>query len=1169
MKKRGKMRFLSLFLAAALIFTLGPMSSFAEDIADADNGQDIVQHTENQPADTEVPDTEDGNGSAGAIEGADNALPADQPVLLTDAEPEDTGETTENPPKEIPGADNFVCKIGEMKYETLAEALEHANAGDIITLLQDVNENIVLSKTVTVDLNDKTLTGTGSGSVVRITVAGVTLKNGTITGGESTNGGGLYISAEGSETIQLQYLTVSGNKATNGGAIYQGRGIVELQNCVLKNNTASNSGGGIYQTTQDVGESRCTMADTAITGNTATVGGGLGMGASHFVNYGSTAQFIMESGSITGNSTTTTLSNYGGGGVYLVGNGSRFTMNGGEISSNITKQNGGGIFSTNWHGVTLNGGKVVENNAGRLGGGIYIKNVNAKDNHLEDEVLFIAKGVAISGNSSGSNGGGIAVEGAVTTTVANGTILYNNTAKTMGDDVYQSGTEGALNLPVATKMGGKLRLASDGYPITGWYYDGYEEKAGTPRWSKAKETIVFDYDEDGKVSGYHKEEGEPYYKTYTPIENATGTLALKAAHDPIVPIEGDSDQWEVSKSKTATNLDASLQSRVTLSLPSAEEAKSMDVVFVLDKSTSDAVENDVLNMLAALQKEAKSKDAKVNVGVVIFNKVANRVCELTDLETGYAKIEEAIKTEISSGTNLHAGLLAGKAMLDEDEDTAANRKYLITVSDGITYMFDEDAKIVPYYWMNDGCPYYSTDTYSWSFKYGNHNAPEDWGKWIATIRESLKNETITPVLYDKKNELNEDNSVSVENMQLSEYTTSVDRALYKSYEVYNAAKEAGYHCFAVEKETTYDFLWGPSFMNYLAGGKTVDFSAIEKEILYLVDAGSKVTDKIGKTDDYNFDFVNPENMVLKVGDTEYQAVKADGKENVFTFGKADADGVYPYVVTYHPESETNADEYFDWEINVPVSNFAPVQLTYTVKLTNPKTEPGIYGEYDADGSQNKTGLYTNNDAILYPVDSNGDKGMPEKFNKPTVSYTVNEPYIPPVYTTVSVQKVWKIDDGGTAADSVQIELLRDGQHYETQTLSAANGWRYTWSTLPAGSTWMVREVNVPEGFTSSVSGSGNNFVVTNDDDPTIDDPNVPLGPGPDDPTIDDPNVPLGPGPVIDDPDVPLAPAPGTDPDDPKTGDDSDPTLWLILMGLSCIGAVSASVAYRKRRRRAE
>ena len=44
-----------------------------------------------------------------------------------------------------------------------------------------------------------------------------------------------------------------------------------------------------------------------------------------------------------------------------------------------------------------------------------------------------------------------------------------------------------------------------------------------------------------------------------------------------------------------------------------------------------------------------------------------------------------------------------------------------------------------------------------------------------------------------------------------------------------------------------------------------------------------------------------------------------------------------------------------------------------------------------DGKQAEGGLYTNNSAVLYPVDSNGGQGVPENFYKPTVSYTYTLP----------------------------------------------------------------------------------------------------------------------------------------------------------------------------------
>lgn len=454
------------------------------------------------------------------------------------------------------------------------------------------------------------------------------------------------------------------------------------------------------------------------------------------------------------------------------------------------------------------------------------------------------------------------------------------------------------------------------------------------------------------------------------------------------------EKWDISKSKIATNLDANYESKVTLSLPSAEEPLVSDIVFVLDKSTSARLEQQALDMLGKLKAHVEKTGATVKVGVVIFNKVANVANEgkFFELATEYEGIKKAIEQKIESGTNTHAGLLAGKAMLDEDTSVDASRKYLIFVSDGITYMYDKEAKIVPYYWMNDNSPYFSKDPYSWKFKYHNNNAPDDWSVWIKGVEAAMSAEAgnaPAPVPYDSTLNVEIGKLVSAE----MQYTTSVDRALYYSYQTYQAAKNAGYNVYAMTADSGADttYPWGPSFMNYLAGDKKVDFSEIRNDILYLVGAGSTVTDTMGYVEgDYNFDFVNDAAALsLKVGDDSYAAVKLDNNKYGFkpSGNNSDGNNSYDYIVEYFP-NEKDAEN-FVWTINVPVSNFAPVQLTYAVKLTNPKTASGTYGTYDKDGSKNYEGLYTNNSAVLIPKNSSGDTGADETFNKPTVSYTVS------------------------------------------------------------------------------------------------------------------------------------------------------------------------------------
>ena len=438
--------------------------------------------------------------------------------------------------------------------------------------------------------------------------------------------------------------------------------------------------------------------------------------------------------------------------------------------------------------------------------------------------------------------------------------------------------------------------------------------------------------------------------------------------------------WDVSRSKTATNLDGNYESKVTLSLPSAEEQLASDVVFVLDKSTSATLEQQALAMLTKLKEQAASTKAKVKVGVVIFNKKAN-VTQLTDLATGYNAIEQAIKQEITSGTNTHAGLLAGKQMLDSDTEVSANRKYLIFVSDGITYMYNAEPTVTAWSFMADEWKHWAGPD-NWNSKYGNNNPPADWSAWMTEIDTQVEAQG-TEYEYSYGGTAT---TWTPENDTSKNYANSIDKALYLTYQVYQEAQTEGYNCYAVVHGSSTNHLWGPAFMNYLAGDQTVSFDKIQNDILYAVSAGSIVTDTIGE----KFTFGGVNSVTLTVGGNKITGT-VDG--NTVNFGEK-SDGKYPYTVTYTPDTKT-----FVWTINEHVSNFAPVQLTYTVKLTKPETAAATYGQTDLDGdtfidgTQTKvdTGkaLYTNQSATLLPVNSAGKPGQPLLFPKPSVSYTVS------------------------------------------------------------------------------------------------------------------------------------------------------------------------------------
>ena len=947
------------------------------------------------------------------------------------------------------------AKIGETEYSTLAGAIYEANSDVTIVMLRNVTENIEINKSLTLDLGTFTLSGDANAAVV--TISGdkpqVTVKNGTVTGGRNPqNGGGFAID---SAVVQLEDLTITGNETVGGngngevggGGIYASHADVSMQNVTVSANSvtgSSSDGGGIL-----VRYGSLTMDGCHVEGNTAPdCGGGmllrhsvLNAAKSFFENntakYGAGIYFgdtpneaeegcsgehnhLITDSTISGNKVLD-LENGIGGGMY-VGTTSNLTLRNSKLLNNdgasqggaivaysagtielddvsISEnkaQSGAGIFAMctaadNTDIRLLNGTAIDKNTATGDGGGIYayalanthsvtVANSSVSGNTAASGAgIFTYKsgsavinvdlqsGAVMHNNNAVTNMGGAIYANASNINIAANSAVYNNTAKTAGDDLLFNGS--TFTLPNAKDMSGDRILSSDKAEITGWYHDGWF------KWNAAAQDGKGGYEEIGRWTVETADE-------YVPVENDSHAVSLKAATKKSSGGTEDTDpiEWNVSRSKTATALDTSTwTSNVTLSLPSAEEALASDVVFVLDKSTSTELEDQALGMLAALKDQAASTEAKVKVGVVIFNKEAN-VTPLTDLATGYETIENAIKQEIRSGTNTHAGLLAGKQMLDEDNEVAANRKYLIFVSDGITYMYNAEPTATAWSFKADSWKHWAGPD-NWSSKYGSNTPPDSWSERMTEIGAQVEAQgTEYEYLYDGTAE-----KWTPEDETYTNYANSIDKALYLTYQVYQEAKTKGYNCYAVvnENEKTATYPWGPDFMRYLVGGETVNFNKIQNDILYAVSAGSTVEDQMGDA----FDFV-PGSLKLTVGGTELKS-KANG--NMTYFGD-DVENLSEnncrFKVLYAPDTDA-----FVWTINENVSNFAPVQLTYTVKLTKPETAPGTYGTEDLKGEKNvpaDKALFTNKRAVLNAINSAGAQLKPLDFPKPSVSYTVKK-----------------------------------------------------------------------------------------------------------------------------------------------------------------------------------
>ena len=463
------------------------------------------------------------------------------------------------------------------------------------------------------------------------------------------------------------------------------------------------------------------------------------------------------------------------------------------------------------------------------------------------------------------------------------------------------------------------------------------------------------------------------------------TPSLAAAEEPA---------WDISRSKSATSLNENNESAVTLSLPSAEENLKSEVVFVLDGSSSadTQVVKDSLELLEELKAATENSGAAVNVCVVKFKRQAYK-SDWYDLSKDFDAIKSAMETKYSGGTNIHAGLLAGKEALDEHGDVSADRKHLILISDGSTYLYSKDGN-----WASDtpfSRSYYTKDNYqgfAGGFNDqglynpdnldGNVKRPENtsdvtaWQTYLQDVKarnETVNSEGKTGDDYDYHCEydlnFNQGKPSADFKSQPCEPRTANNRdmAFYYANQAWDAIKGSGYHAYSIAVK---DGSAGAGnaddshcFMNYLNGGASLDFDAIEKEIIYAVGAGSQVEDKMGS----DFDLVSG-TFELTVGG---KALTCTQNGNIYSFG--DDEKSDRFVVVY---DETN--DSFTWTINENVSNFAPVQLSYKVKLTNVSTKAGTYE------------VPTNEYARLTPKNSAGVVGQTVEFDIPTVTYTVSE-----------------------------------------------------------------------------------------------------------------------------------------------------------------------------------
>ena len=125
-----------------------------------------------------------------------------------------------------------VAKIGDVYYATLAQAIAAAQAGDTITFLAHITEDVTVKKNLTIDGDGKTYTGNISvtGKTVDVVIKNVNFVNGT----------GYAVTTNNIKSITVENCTVDNY---NFGFLYANKSTPTV---VVKNVTVSNSAYGLH-----------------------------------------------------------------------------------------------------------------------------------------------------------------------------------------------------------------------------------------------------------------------------------------------------------------------------------------------------------------------------------------------------------------------------------------------------------------------------------------------------------------------------------------------------------------------------------------------------------------------------------------------------------------------------------------------------------------------------------------------------------------------------------------------------------------------------------------------------------------------------------------------------------------------------------------------------------
>ena len=530
--------------------------------------------------------------------------------------------------------------------------------------------------------------------------------------------------------------------------------------------------------------------------------------------------------------------------------------------------------------------------------------------------------------------------------------------------------------------------------------------------------------------------------TVTEKQTSTMTVTNKYKKQEVEPTP-DTSKPDVNK--TATDL-VNDKTDVTLSVGGKSAKENVAVMFLLDKSTSMGTRTEAAKMLQHLK---GLTNTNIIYDVVIFSGTASSTgWKNISNEAAYTDTQENFNNkEPSPGTNMPVGIdkaIQDMETLKSQYSSYAENAYLITISDGITYLWNEEGKTytVPLL-QKEGVNVYTpahVNVDTWDMMHGKgtpiasvYTSFEGFlntipGKIKATRDENYVREYLTGTNAGDQTDATNALQISTADPEKSQvsgkYACAPEFSVYYSATKYQELVKQFEKSFALpmpeldnnnqNKMDNWDvhYPWGKELMLYLqsnssnsgqgvvyaADAKTI-FAGIQNKILYQIQSGS-ITDVIGADFSLTDQTLTQNTFTLTVNGNAVTANAPSG--NVITFGNANEDGQYPYVLTYYKgtaaKNEDNtytitsgnktytyipydttgevngpvSDEFFVLEMNVPVVS---LDLKYNLSLTSKRTASGTYE------------VPTNESATLAYTSANQNSGTVD-FNEPTVSYRV-------------------------------------------------------------------------------------------------------------------------------------------------------------------------------------